>query len=257
MRLPKTILLTGANGILGQAYLRRYLELGIAVAAVDVKLDKVRKLSRLPGARLSAIRADAGKPADAKRAWKAALRELGSIDAVHHNCAGKPEGFFAPTEDYSLEAWRGVQASNLETALLLTQQAVPYFKRRHAGCFLFTSSIYGVVGADQRIYEGSLYEGRRISNPAAYSAAKAGVLGLMRHLACELGPWGIRSNALTPGGVSSGQNGVFYKKYSARVPMGRMARAEDMLGPALFLLSEDASYVNGHNLIVDGGLTAW
>ena len=83
------------------------------------------------------------------------------------------------------------------------------------------------------------------------------MIGLTRHLATVWAPHGIRVNAITPGGVSSGQNTVFSEKYAARVPMGRMAKAEEMVGALVFLASDAASYITGQNIVIDGGLSAW
>jgi NAD(P)-dependent dehydrogenase (short-subunit alcohol dehydrogenase family) len=99
--------------------------------------------------------------------------------------------------------------------------------------------------------------GGEINTPAVYTASKAGVIGLTKHLATLWGDQGIRVNALCPGGVSNGQNNEFNEKYSARVPMGRMAEKIDIAGPMLFLASEAARYVTGHVLYADGGLSAW
>jgi NAD(P)-dependent dehydrogenase (short-subunit alcohol dehydrogenase family) len=253
----KIIILTGANGILGRRYLENYLSAGAKVAALDKATDGLKPLERRHGGRLLTRAVDLSDPRSTRHAFDEVLDRFGGLDAIHHNCGGKPDGFFDATENYGLDAWRGVLAANVETALLLTQCAIPHFKRRRSGAMLFTASIYGVVGADQRIYEGSSYEGHPINTPAAYAASKGAIVSLVRHLSAELGAWGIRVNALTPGGVSSGQNGVFQKKYSARVPLGRMALGDEMVGPAMFLLSDAASYVTGHNLVVDGGLTAW
>ena len=87
--------------------------------------------------------------------------------------------------------------------------------------------------------------------------AKAGVIGLSKYLATYWANEGIRVNSITPGGVESGQNELFKSKYSNRVPMGRMAQANEMVGAVLYLSSDASSYVTGQNIVVDGGLSAW
>ena len=130
-------------------------------------------------------------------------------------------------------------------------------KQKLGGSVIQTSSIYGTVAPDQRIYEGSEYMGYKINTPVVYSASKAGVLGLTKYLASYWADHKIRVNAISPGGVSSGQNEEFKLKYSGRVPLGRMADSMDMVGAVLYLASDASSYVTGQNLIVDGGLTCW
>jgi NAD(P)-dependent dehydrogenase (short-subunit alcohol dehydrogenase family) len=130
-------------------------------------------------------------------------------------------------------------------------------KQGRGGSIVQTASIYGVVAPDQRIYEGSSYLGGAINTPAVYSASKAAVVGLTKYLASYWGAHGIRVNTLTPGGVESGQNDVFSRKYSARVPLGRMAQANEMQSALLFLASDASSYMTGQNLVIDGGLTCW
>lgn len=102
-----------------------------------------------------------------------------------------------------------------------------------------------------------MYEGAPINTPAVYSASKAGLWGLTKYLASYWAHKGVRVNAITPGGAFSGQNDTFVNRYSARVPMGRMAAPGDMAGAVCFLASDASSYVTGHNLVVDGGLTVW
>jgi NAD(P)-dependent dehydrogenase (short-subunit alcohol dehydrogenase family) len=125
------------------------------------------------------------------------------------------------------------------------------------GSIIQTGSIYGARAADPRIYQGSSYLGRPINTPAVYAASKAGVAGLSRHLAAYWAGAGIRVNTLVPGGVASGQNEEFQRRYADRVPLGRMARAEEMVGALVFLASDASSYVTGQEIVVDGGLSAW
>jgi NAD(P)-dependent dehydrogenase (short-subunit alcohol dehydrogenase family) len=148
-------------------------------------------------------------------------------------------------------------AVNLDGMFLVARTIGAGMAMRGKGTIIQTASIYGVVGPDQRIYEGSEYLGRAINTPPVYSASKAGIIGLTRYLATYWGAAGVRVNTLTPGGVESGQNVEFTRRYSERVPVGRMARADEMVSALIFLASDASSYVTGQNIIVDGGLSAW
>jgi len=148
-------------------------------------------------------------------------------------------------------------AVNLDGAFLVARAVGRRMAERGRGSIVQIASIYGLLGPDQRIYEGSEYLGRPINTPPVYTASKAGVIGLTKHLATYWGHRGVRVNTLTPGGVASGQNATFQSKYGARIPLGRMARAEEIVGAMLFLASDASGFVSGHNLVVDGGLAAW
>ena len=143
--------------------------------------------------------------------------------------------------------------------MFLVAQAVgdQMVKQGKGGSIIQTASIYGIMASDKRIYEGSFYLGRQISNPAVYSTSKAAVVGLTKYLAAYWADKGIRVNTLVPGGVESGQNDTFKARYSARVPMNRMAQAHEMVGAVLYLASDASSYVTGQCMVVDGGLNAW
>jgi NAD(P)-dependent dehydrogenase (short-subunit alcohol dehydrogenase family) len=108
-----------------------------------------------------------------------------------------------------------------------------------------------MVGPDMRLYEGT-----GMGSPAAYAASKGGLLQLTRWLATVLAPT-IRVNAVTPGGILRGQPQVFRERYIARTPLGRMGSEEDLQGAVAYLASDLSAYVTGHNLVVDGGWTAW
>ena len=121
------------------------------------------------------------------------------------------------------------------------------------GSIIQTASTYGIVGPDFGIYEGSEYMGHTITTPAAYSASKGAVVALTKYLATYWGDKGIRVNTLVPGGIESGQNETFQKNYGARTPLGRMADVDEMVGAVVYLASDASEYVNGHNLVADGG----
>ena len=128
-------------------------------------------------------------------------------------------------------------------------------KKQNFGNIIQTASIYGVVPPDKNIYKKSLYKGFKISSPASYSVSKNGVIGLTKYLASHWGEYNIRVNSISPGGIFSGQNEEFVKNYSSKVPLGRMAREEDIIGTAVFLCSDASSYITGQNIIIDGGFT--
>ena len=189
------------------------------------------------------------------------VKELGEINILHNNAAGKSDdldAFFAPFEEYRLDQWRKIMAVNLD-GMFLVAQAVgkQMVEQGKGGSIIQTASIYGVMAPDHRIYEGSFYLGRQINTPAVYSASKAAVIGLSKHLATYWADKGIRVNTLTPGGTESGQNEEFKRKYAARIPLNRMAKPQEMVGALLYLASDASSYVTGQNIIVDGGLNCW
>lgn len=262
----KTALVTGGGGILGRGFCRMLAGHGARVAVVDVSAKAAQEAVKaiheeLPAARLAALECDVADAASVTSMVDAATRQLGPIDILCNNAATKTndlDAFFAPFEEYTLQTWRDVMAVNLD-GMFLVAQAVGkrMVERQRGGSIVQTASIYGVVGPDQRVYEGSFYMNRQISSPAVYSASKAGVIGLTKYLAAYWGAHGIRVNTLTPGGVESGQNGTFQQRYSARVPLARMALRNEIEAALLFLASDESSYITGQNLIVDGGLTCW
>jgi len=160
-------------------------------------------------------------------------------------------------EDYELSDWRDVLDVNLTGMFLMAKHAVKRMVKNLDGLIINFSSIYGINGPDIRIYEGSEYLGKKLGVPPVYSASKAGAIGLTKYIASVYGAKNVRSNAVTPGGIYNGQNEVFVDKYSRRVPMEKMGAASDIASAVVFLCSDAASYINGINLIVDGGLNAW
>jgi NAD(P)-dependent dehydrogenase (short-subunit alcohol dehydrogenase family) len=219
------------------------------------------EVARDIGGGAMAFGCDVADAASVKDCVAAIASRFGRIDVLLNNAATKTadvRAFFTPFEEYPIEVWREVMSVNIDGMFLMAQAAGKVMVAGgRGGSVIQTASIYGLVGPDARIYEGSDYLGGPINSPAVYSASKAAVVGLTKWLATHWAAHDIRVNALVPGGVGSGQNGVFSDRYSSRVPMGRMGRAEEMVGPMLFLASDAASYVTGQVLAADGGWTAW
>jgi len=257
----RAAIVTGGGGILGRGFCQVLAEHGARVAVIDVDQASAEKTAELIKKDAIAVACDVSNATSVAEAVARVVREFGGVDILHNNAGTKtanPADFFTPFEDYRLDTWREVMGVNIDGMFLMAQAAgKQMIAQGHGGSIIQTASIYGVVAPDQRIYEGSQYLGRAINTPAVYSTSKAAVIGLTRYLAAYWGAQGIRVNTLTPGGVESGQNDVFSRKYSARVPLGRMARADEMQSALLFLASDASSYVTGQNLVVDGGLTCW
>lgn len=253
-------LVTGGAGILGSIFCRALAEAGARVAVVDLDEESALAVAAAIGEAAEGFGCDVADPTSVAMAVEAVMARFGRIDVLVNNAATKTSdvrAFFEPFETYSLEVWREVMAVNIDGMFLMAQAIGRVMLEAGSGRIVQIASIYGLVGPDGRIYEGSDYLGGPINTPAVYSASKAAVVGLTRWLATHWGEKGIRVNCLVPGGVSSGQNGVFGENYAARTPMGRMANAEEMAAPLLFLASEASSYVTGQVLAVDGGWTVW
>jgi NAD(P)-dependent dehydrogenase (short-subunit alcohol dehydrogenase family) len=254
----KVVAVTGAAGILGEHFCRELLQEGATVVAIDAAdeaLDRLR--SALPNPRLHGYRADIRDRAAVQAVYDDAVNKLGPIDGLLNNAATKSPNFFEPFETFPVEDWDHVMSVNLTGALVCAQVFGGAMAAAGKGSVVNVLSIYGVVAPDQRIYEGSEYLGRAINTPAVYSASKAGLWGLTSYLSSYWGAKGVRVNALTPGGIYSGQNQTFVDRYSQRVPMGRMGGPLDLCGALIYLMSDASAYVTGQNMIIDGGLTVW
>ncbi|MEP3428003.1 MAG: SDR family oxidoreductase [Hyphomicrobiales bacterium] len=257
----KTVLVTGGAGILGQHFCRGFISAGARVGLLDLDANACAVAAEEIGQGAFGVGCDISDPASVKSAMEACLTITGRVDVLVNNAASKSRdvrAFFASFEEYELEIWRDVMSVNVDGMFLMSQaMSKQLLTQGQGGSVINLASIYGLVGPDPRIYEGSNYLGGPINTPAVYSASKAAVVGLTKWLATHWGPHNIRANCLVPGGVSSGQNGIFQEKYADRVPMNRMAEANEIVGPAVFLASDVSSYITGQILAVDGGWTAW
>ncbi len=260
----KVAVVTGGAGLLGQVFCQALISAGANVAIIDIDKNKAdqtaREIKREKNQKVSAFACDITLPDSVSSMVKEVVNQLGRIDILLNNAASKSsdlDQFFAPFENYSLQTWREVMAVNIDGLFLVAQNVGNQMKTQGGGSIIQVSSIYGVVAPDQRIYEGSEYNGRAINTPAVYSVSKAAVIGLTSYLATYWADSKIRVNTLTPGGIASGQNNEFSKKYSNRVPLGRMGEATELTGALIYLASDASSYVTGQNIIVDGGLSAW
>ena len=261
----KVAVVTGAAGILGSEFCKALGAQGAQVACLDCDGDNLKNLEEQITQNSDKnnfifLRCDVSSAESVKEVVERIIQRFSKIDIFLNNAATKTKNvrsYFNHFSDYSLELWREIMSVNLDGMFLMAQAIGKHMVEKKSGAIIQTASLYSLIGPDQRIYKGSHYLGGEINTPAVYTTSKAGVIGLTKHLATLWGEFDIRVNALCPGGVSSGQNHEFNQKYSARVPMGRMAEKIDIVGPMLFLASDAAKYMTGQVLYADGGVSAW
>lgn len=251
----KRVLLFGACGVLGRVHARLLLEHGARLFIADRPGSSVLDDAAQLG--IGGIEIDAAHEATVVEGVARAANALQGIDGAIFNAAITSEGLavngaFPDFEHYPLDLWERAISVNLTGAFLFAREIGKVFKAVRAGSLINVSSVYGVVGPDHRIYEGQGFR----SFPA-YSASKAGIIGLTRWLATWWAPIGARVNSVSPGGVYNGHTEQFVAEYSRRTPMGRMADREDITGALIYLLSDSSCYCTGQNFVVDGGYTSW
>jgi len=257
----KVIIITGALGLLGTTYTEGFSSQGAHTVIVDLNAklceQRAKEIAQKYGAEPLGIGCDITNKREVERMVQKLISKYDRADVLINNAATQTERFFEPFEEYPVEDWDKVMSVNVTGMALCCQAVAREMERKKSGSIINIASIYGVVAPDQRLYQGAIYGGRQINTPAVYSASKGAVISLTRYLASYLAQYGIRVNAVTPGGVYSGQNEVFVRKYSEKCPLGRMAEPEEVFNAVYFLASDASSYITGHNLIVDGGWTVW
>lgn len=252
-------LVSGGAGHIGGAVGETLVELGADVCILDLNMpdcrQRVASLTDIREDSATAVSGDLSDENSTRAAVRQTVERLGGLDILIHCAAyvGTTEapGWAVPFEQQTVAAWDTALRVNLTSAFVMVQEAREALAASGHGSVVLFASTYGMVGPDFRLYEDT-----SMANPAGYGASKGGLLQLMRYLSTALAPR-VRVNAISPGGVWRDQPEVFQQRYVDRTPMGRMATEEDLKGAVAYLASDLSAYVTGHNLVVDGGWTAW
>lgn len=255
----RSALVAGGAGHIGAAACETLVELGATVGVLDRDeagcLDMAARLSQAWAGAAFSVPCNLSDEKLTREAVRKAVRQMGGLDILIHAAAyvgtTACPGWAVPLEQQTVEAWDAALRVNLTSAFVIVQEARDSLATSGKGSVIFIASTYGVMAPDMRLYEET-----SMGNPAGYGASKGGLLQLMRYLATILAPQ-VRVNAISPGGVWRNQPTVFTERYKARTPLGRMATEEDLKGAVAYLASDLSAYVTGHNLLVDGGWTAW
>jgi NAD(P)-dependent dehydrogenase (short-subunit alcohol dehydrogenase family) len=267
--MDKVVVVTGGLGQIGSEMVRALNARGarVAVFSRSASVEAARPvLGEIASDDRVSLRAVDITDKESIRAGLDALEaKWGVPDALINNAGldtqpSAPPEVSGPFEDFPEEIFREVVEVNLVGTFLMTQAVGARMRKAgKPGSIVNVGSIYGMVSPVQDIYA---YRKERTGiafvKPVAYSAAKSGVYNLTRYCATYWGRQGIRVNTLTPSGVGrETQDATFQANYTARIPIGRMARADEFNGAMIFLVSDASAYMTGSNLIVDGGWTAW
>ncbi len=256
----RTAIVTGGARNLGYDMAHALAEAGADVVVTSRKLTDAERsaesIASRTGRRCMGIEMEVTEEPKVEAMVETVLREFGRIDILVNNAGNvvsTPES--APFERRTLEDWMHVVNVNLTGVFLCAKHAVSKaMKPAGSGVIVNIASTAGIIGKDRRLYTRTTMGGATLD----YHAAKGGVISMTRDMAVYLAPNGIRVNCISPGGFWRQQPEDFVQRYSASVPMGRMGQdGKELNGAIVFLVSEASSYVTGHNLVVDGGLTAW
>jgi 3alpha(or 20beta)-hydroxysteroid dehydrogenase len=247
----KVIAITGGAGGIGEATARMAHAQGASVVITDLDAGSVESIAESLGERALGLAVDVSRREDNQRMVVKAVEHFGRLDGVFLNAG--IEGEFGPFDSRSDSAWEKVFAVNVHGVRFGVEAALPALRKAGGGSIVITSSIAGLRGA---------------AGLSPYVSSKHAVVGMMRCLAAELGPEGIRVNTLNPGPVDNrmmrsieeqanpGHGDDVHKAFAARIPLGRYVSNDECAAMAVFLFSDAASGCNGDTFLVDGGYCA-
>ncbi|QQR81992.1 MAG: SDR family oxidoreductase [Deltaproteobacteria bacterium] len=262
--------MTGAAGLLGAEHASALLDSGATVVLTDVNekiLDSLRQSLSVDRdkSRIITCIMDVTNPEGIRRVAEGLEKDGRRIDILINNAAidpkvgGKGLAEASRLENFSLEQWNMQVAVGLTGAFLCSKTFGGAMARDgQGGVILNIASDLSVLAPDQRIYRKSgLLEDQQPVKPVTYSVIKTGLIGLTRYLATYWADKGVRSNALSPGGVFVGQDEEFVRRLTSLIPLGRMAAKDEYRSAIQFLCSEASAYLNGQNIVMDGGRSVW
>jgi gluconate 5-dehydrogenase len=243
----RVALITGAARGIGFAVASAMADAGAKVVLTDILSDEVHasaKALQAKGYTAEGVTLDVTDSAAVRKAVNDAIVSYGRLDIIVGNAGINARR--ASLEEWTEAEWDRVTGTNVKSCFMLAQAAVKQMKKQNSGRMIFTSSIMSLLGR---------------SNIHGYIAAKAGLSGLTRSLACELAEFGINVNAVAPGYIAtdmtakSRENKEFEEKLASRIALKRWGRPEELAGAFVFLASEASSYVTGQTMFVDGGVS--
>ncbi len=262
----KVIIITGGAGLMGAKHAEAIVEAnGIAVLwDIDAKAagTVAESISGGSGAEITADRVDITDLESIKDGFERVLKRYGKADGLINNAANDPKVdasddlAWSRFENFSLDAWNMDMGVGLTGAFLCSQVVGSWMAENGGGVIVNIASDLSVISPDQRLYrQQGLADDQQPVKPVTYSIVKHGLIGLTKYLATYWAKQNIRVNAISPGGIYTGQPEEFVARLTDLIPMGRMADKDEYKSAIIFLCSNASGYMNGQNLIMDGGRT--
>ena len=244
----KVCVISGAGGGMGRDAAILFTEEGAHVCVADLDLAAAEETVGLCSGEAFATAVNVAEEHDVRRMCAETAERFGGIDVLYNNAGISPDDD-ASVLDTSVEAWDRVQAVNTRGVFLCCKHGIPYLLARGGGSVINVASFVAILGA--------------ATSQISYSASKGAVLSMSRELAVQFAREGVRVNALCPGPVETplllnifGDDPAALERRRIHWPTGRLAKPREIVNAALFLASDESSYVNGATFVVDGGLTA-
>lgn len=239
----KIIIVTGGSGLLGKEIIRKLNDEGAICVNFEINVADKNDFTLL--------NVDVTNESSVKEGVEKVINRFGKINGLVNNAYPRTTDWGLKFEHIPFESWKKNVDWQLNSCFLLSQTVSKYMVKQGFGSIVNMASIYGLVGPNLGVYENT-----ELTMPAAYSAIKGGLINFTRYLSSYLGESKIRVNAISPGGIFDNQSDSFVKNYERIVPMKRMGMTDDISPAVAFLLSDDAKYITGQNIIIDGGWTS-
>jgi NAD(P)-dependent dehydrogenase (short-subunit alcohol dehydrogenase family) len=235
----KVIIVTGSSGLLGKNIVQSLRTQGGIVFEADIYFNEITTFC---------LHMDITDEEAVKDAMQKVLDLYGKIDGWVNNAYPRTKDWGNKLENIPIESWRQNVDMHMNGYFICSRIALEQMKIQKFGSLINMSSIYGITAPDFTVYNGT-----DMTSPAAYAAIKGGLLNLTRYFAAYYGPFQVRANCISPGGIFDHQPELFVNNYCNKVPMNRMGIPKDITPAIHYLLSDETSYLTGQNIIIDGG----
>jgi NAD(P)-dependent dehydrogenase (short-subunit alcohol dehydrogenase family) len=243
MLRDKIILVTGGSGLLGRSFIKDIYQKGGLPINGDISLTTDLDKGQL--------KLDITDNDSIKEGIDLIISKYGRIDGLVNNAYPRTKDWGTPFSELNPDSWRRNLDMQLNSYVFCCQKSINQMKEQFHGSIVNIASIYGVVANDP-----TLYFEANLTPPAEYTAIKGALINFTKYLSSMYGEYNIRANCVSPGGIFDNQPESFVANYEQRVPLKRMGNPDDIAPAVSFLLSDEAKYITGHNLMVDGGWTA-